>query len=91
MEQHQFSQQKISHPVRTIPYTIENQKEKLKNWLTKGQTRAFSHIIGQCADRLEAIVTFLAILEAVQQTWILIVETEDDTANQFELMLLHHE
>ncbi|MCH8904235.1 MAG: segregation/condensation protein A [Bacteroidetes bacterium] len=55
------------HRVIKYPYTIEEQKEYLLKTVRKEKKASFDTIFSKCRDRLEAIFTFLALLELLQQ------------------------
>jgi segregation and condensation protein A len=58
-----------SRPVHTVvpyPYTIESQKDKLKNLLSRRNFLSFEEIIAEDRSKISIVFTFLAILELLQ-------------------------
>lgn len=54
---------------REIPldkFKIEDKMIEISNSLSKGKTLKFSNIMNKCESRIEAIVTFLALLELIK-------------------------
>ncbi len=58
---------KVVHKVTTYPYTIVDQKTKVRDIL-KGQEKVpFTEVIFTCENKVHAIYTFLGILELLQE------------------------
>lgn len=58
---------KVVHKIITYPYTIADQKVKVKSIL-KGQEKVpFTEVVFTCENKVEAIYTFLGILELLQE------------------------
>ncbi len=60
------SQKEHKHIVLTYPYTIETQKKYLLSLVNLQEKTYFTQIIAACRHKIEAIYTFLALLELVQ-------------------------
>ena len=69
-------EERNNRPVHTVVrynYTMEESREKM---LTAAQTEkvmSFEKIFDACQERLEAIFTFLSLLELVQQKYLMIM------------------
>ncbi len=57
---------KIEHHIKEYPYTIKEQKSFLTSLITKNKPTAFEKIFETCQNRVQAIFTFLALLELIQ-------------------------
>lgn len=51
------------HRIIQFNYTIQDQQERIFSVLGKRSRASFEHIFTECANRIHAIVTFLALLE----------------------------
>ncbi len=70
-----------SRPVHTIvpyPYTIENQKDKLKKLLNLRKFLSFEEIIAEDRTKISIVFTFLAILELLQLAEIRLVHLDNE-------------
>lgn len=85
MSNFEFRMEKTVHTVIHFQYTIEEQRDFLLNSLKAHKKLPFNGIFGSCKDRLQAIFTFLAILELMQQE--LVIFVEGNGFNDFELLL----
>ena len=61
------------HTVVQYPYTIAEKKSFLMNYIAQNTRAAFEDFIAQCTSKIEAIYTFLAVLELLQMQLISIV------------------
>ncbi len=64
----QRRESKIVHRVVRYPYTIKTQKAYLNKKLTNIKKATFEDIFAEITDRMEAIVTFLSMLELLNQS-----------------------
>jgi len=55
----------VALSIRPIPYTVESQQVILLGVLEKKGKASFRDIFHHCVDRIQAIVTFLAVLELI--------------------------
>lgn len=55
------------HTIIKYPYTIEMQKEFLTDIVAKNESTSFQRIFVDCENKIQAIFTFLALLELLQQ------------------------
>jgi segregation and condensation protein A len=91
VRQYEDSKNRPVHKIYTYAYTIENQREYLFSMVKKGEKIEFVRIFGNLENRVQAIVTFLALLEILNQQemtiiqgeginnfWLTISENEDD-------------
>jgi segregation and condensation protein A len=58
---------KPQHVVVKYNYTMEGQREYLLNYMKNETRTAFETVFAQCQNRIQAIFTFLAMLELIQQ------------------------
>lgn len=58
---------KVFHHVVAYPYTISDQKATVKSMLQGQEKVAFTEIIFSCENKVQAIFTFLGILELLQE------------------------
>ncbi len=61
------------HTVRNYTYTLEDQKNHILNRLKPGKKTGFEQVFEQIETRIQAIVTFLAMLELLNSAQIAIV------------------
>ncbi len=80
---HQFDTKKpdFVHEVAEYKYTIETQRDFLLKSLDKNKTLDFTDVFKNLEDRMHAVVTFLALLEMINQQIIQIESTR--TLNSF--------
>jgi len=60
-------QHKIHHRVVQYPYTIVEQKSKLKDLIRQKEKVTFLDVLSSCENKVHAIFSFLAILELLQE------------------------
>lgn len=65
-------QNKVVHTIVEPPFTIENQKEYIRNRLLQKPQVNFTDIFEECTGKLHAVFTFLALLELLQNKALLI-------------------
>jgi segregation and condensation protein A len=65
--------EKPEHVVVKYNYTQEGQREFLMDWAQREKKIAFERIFQQCETRIHAIFNFLALLELVQQKFLVIM------------------
>lgn len=65
--------EKPEHVVVKYNYTQEGQREFLMDWALREKKIAFERIFQQCETRIHAIFNFLALLELVQQKFLVIM------------------
>ena len=70
------SQNKVIHTVIQYKYTIDTQKDYLRNRLLKKAQQNFAELFEECTSRLHAVYTFLALLELLQTRTLLIFVNE---------------
>jgi segregation and condensation protein A len=58
---------KVYHQIVQYPYTIADQKKTVKDMLRGQDKLAFTEIIFSCENKVQAIFTFLGILELLQE------------------------
>jgi segregation and condensation protein A len=58
---------KVFHQVVQYPYTIADQKMKVRDMLRGQEKLAFTEIIFACENKVQAIFTFLGVLEMLQE------------------------
>lgn len=63
----QFEERKQVHRVYNFVYTILDQQEYIQELITNKSKVDFSEAFGQCENRIHAIITFLAMLELLNQ------------------------
>jgi segregation and condensation protein A len=61
------------HTVVRYNYTMEESREQMLNLAKSEKVLAFEKIFDACVDRLQAIFTFLSLLELVQQNYLSIM------------------
>lgn len=69
-------EERNNKPVHTVVrynYTMEQSKENMLNLAQRERVMSFEKIFDQCSERLEAIFTFLSLLELVQQKYLTIM------------------
>ncbi len=55
--------ERVVHQILKYPYTVKSQRKKIKSTISKFERSSFDQIFNQMENRIEAIVTFLAMLE----------------------------
>jgi segregation and condensation protein A len=58
---------KVFHKIVTYPYTIPEQKNKIRETLRGMEKVSFNELIFACENKVHAIFTFLGILELLQE------------------------
>jgi segregation and condensation protein A len=58
---------RVVHTVARFPYTIEGQREYVLGQVRGGGKADFARLFSECENRMQAIFTFLALLELLQQ------------------------
>lgn len=69
-------EERNNKPVHTVVrynYTMEQSKENMLGMAQRERVMSFEKIFEQCQERLEAIFTFLSLLELVQQKYLTIM------------------
>lgn len=69
-------EERNNKPVHTVVrynYTMEQSKEQMLSLAQRERVMSFEKIFDQCQERLEAIFTFLSLLELVQQKYLTIM------------------
>lgn len=65
MERFESDRDRVMHRVMTIPYTIEDQRTYILDTIKANSKASFDQVFGSMKNRLHAIVTFLALLELI--------------------------
>ncbi|MFK7799846.1 MAG: ScpA family protein [Aureispira sp.] len=73
MANFEFRNEKTSHTIVKVHYTLEERREYLLQCLGRSDGLQFVQIFETCENRLHAIFTFLAILDLMQQEQIIFV------------------
>lgn len=69
-------EERSNKPVHTVVrynYTMEESREKMLDAAKREKVMSFEKIFDTCSERLEAIFTFLSLLELVQQKYLSII------------------
>jgi len=74
LDRYQNVQDKYVHQIVKYPYTLKDQQAFLRNFLSNGQQYSFVDIFSLLDNRMHAIVTFLALLELVNDQVIKLVD-----------------
>jgi segregation and condensation protein A len=69
----QFEERKHVHKVYNFLYTILDQQEYIQDLISTKINVRFEDIFGSCENRIHAIITFLAMLELLNQQKLVIV------------------
>ncbi|MEP7322667.1 MAG: segregation/condensation protein A [Saprospiraceae bacterium] len=77
----QFEERKHVHKVYNFLYTILDQQEYIQDLIANKKDVRFEEIFGVCENRIHAIITFLAMLELLNQQKLII--TLGDGKNNF--------
>ncbi len=68
-----LQEKKIEHKVYNYPYTIIEQQDFIKSKLKPGKKTNCESLFKSCKNRIHAIVTFLALLELINDGIVLII------------------
>lgn len=80
-------QLKVRHQVIKYPYTISEQKQFVKRFISVREKTSFTDLLYECQNKVEVIFTFLAILEMLQEQQVKI--TIGEGFNNFWLQPQH--
>ncbi len=83
MANFEFRNEKTSHTVTRVQYTLEERRDYLMQRLGRSDRLGFQQVFEACENRLHAIFTFLAILDLMQQERIIF--TGGEGFNDFSL------
>lgn len=72
LDRYEYEQKRPTHEVYAYPYTIEGQKEKIIEQLSKSEKVSFTDVIQGKPTKMAVVFNFLAILELLQLSLILI-------------------
>ena len=72
MERFESEKNRVMHQVVSIPYTIEDQRDYILKTIQRAQKASFDQVFGSMKNRLHAIVTFLALLELINNQRVVI-------------------
>lgn len=61
------SKPRTIHEIAQFSYTIEDEQNHILGKIEKGKKAAFNNVFDHCTSRIHAIVTFLAMLELLNQ------------------------
>ena len=67
LKRFESEKEKVFHKVVQFPYTIPEQKDKIRNLLQGKDKVSFSDLIFSCENKVHAIFVFLGILELLQE------------------------
>ena len=84
VEKDQLRQQQPQHTLIRIPYTVKQTKAQLRQHFARTPRAHFRELFRRCADRFQAIVTFLSILELLNEGFLRLVEARG--TNDFTLV-----
>ena len=73
------------HVVVQVPYTIDEQKALVSARIATQGPVSFADLLRACADRLQMVYTFMAVLEMLNERSIALLEAEVGQANQFTI------
>lgn len=73
MKRYKDRTDKPTHVVVKYNYSMDGQKVFMTDYLKQHRKVAFENIFSQCENRLHAIFTFLAMLELVQQKYLMLM------------------
>ena len=74
VRQYEDSKNRPVHQIYTYAYTIESQSAYLFSLVKKGSKTKFESVFGNLENRIQAIVTFLALLEILNQQKMAIIQ-----------------
>lgn len=83
MEDFNREQNREVHTIMTYSYTIQNQQDVIFGKFKFSKKQSFDSIFSECENRIHAIVTFLALLELLNQQ--LLKLKNSNGVNSFEL------
>jgi len=69
------------HRIAQFSYTIEEQQHYILSKVHAGAKAGFKQLFGECRDRIHAIITFLALLDLLNQE--LVTATQGEGFNNF--------
>lgn len=69
-------QNRVTHTVVQYPYTLDSQKEYIRERLIRKPQMNFGDLFEDCTSRIHAVFTFLALLELLQTRTVLIFLSE---------------
>lgn len=72
MSRFEINQNRLSHTVVQPPFTIDTQKDHIRNVLMRKPQSNFTDLFEECTSKLHAVFTFLALLELLQNKALLI-------------------
>jgi segregation and condensation protein A len=67
LKRFETEKEKVFHKIVQYPYTIPEQKEKIREQLRGQEKKSFTDLILSCENKVHAIYTFLGILELLQE------------------------
>lgn len=67
LKRFETEKENITHKVVQYPYTISEQKQRIRNYLRGMENVSFNDLIFACENKVHAIFTFLGILELLQE------------------------
>lgn len=67
LQRYEDHKNELRHAIVRYPYTIGSQKKYLKNKLSAEKYSAFEQVFEECDNRVQAVYTFLALLELINQ------------------------
>jgi segregation and condensation protein A len=76
MNKYEDRKNRTYHEIVKFPYTIQDQQTFIKNRVKRGERNKFEHIFGVVENRIEAIVTFLALLELLNTQVLTLMQGE---------------
>jgi len=89
MERFDNANPKAVHQIIQFNYTIEESQQHILGLVTDGEQADFMSVFGHCQDRIQAIVTFLALLELINYQRVVV--TQGLGVNNFWLAEFHGE
>ena len=66
MTKYEDRKNKVTHQVTKYPYTVKEKKQQLVSLVKELKNARFEKVFESCENKIEAIFTFLAILELIQ-------------------------
>jgi segregation and condensation protein A len=81
--------QRVTHEVRDIPYTIEEQARFIIGWFEKRNSYNFFEILSAMKEKIQIIVTFIALLELIRAQRVRIEIYSD--FNDFQIISLEND
>jgi len=67
LKRYDAEKNKVAHTVEKFPYTIEGQKNYVRNFVLTHKKVAFEQLLEKSKDKIQLVFSFLAILEMLQQ------------------------